>query len=87
MASVATSGVTVRKPTTRPLTSPTSSATASTTSTAGSSLSPWLAAYSLTARPDSVIIPGTERSMPRCMITSVWPTAAMARIRRTAASR
>jgi hypothetical protein len=77
---VATSGVIPSCVIASPLTRPeTMHATATRPSAVGSFDSLPLG-YLVTMIVASVIIPATERSSPRCWMTSVWPIAAIARI-------
>ena len=78
-ASVTISGFSPKTPTKIPLTRPTSTPRPtharipSTNRSSDPELTP-------TSRfPPSEITPGVERSMPACMITSIWPRAAIAR--------
>ena len=62
-----------------PLTSPTNAARASATPIAGHMRSSAPCASPTVTTAASVNVPGTLRSMPPVMITSIWPSAVMAR--------
>ena len=80
MPSVATSGVIPSWVTARPLIVPEATQASTTSPIAAGSLLSAPFGYFVTMIVVSVIIPGTDRSRPRCWITSVWPIAAIARI-------
>ncbi len=73
-------GVTVKNDTAIPFTIPIRMATAATRTNASAMLLPCSYENLLTSSAETVIVPGRDRSIPRCMTTSVWPIAAMARI-------
>ena len=62
-----------------PLIAPTAMATPMAATTAGNNCSSWPPDTASSVVDDSVMMAGTERSMPRPMMTMAWPIAAMAR--------
>ncbi len=78
--SVATSGVIEKYVMAMPLTSPEAMQASRITPIAFQSRSSCPSGIRVTRIDDSVIIPGTERSRPRCWMTSVWPMPAIARM-------
>src|SRR3954470_891758 len=78
--SVATSGVILNHVTATPLISPEATQASRIRAKASGRRSSWPFGTLVTMIVVNVIIPGTERSSPRCWITSVWPMPAIARM-------
>ena len=77
--SVATIGLSPRTATSTPLAIPAARTTTRANSTAPSSRSVWPWAVCVVMTTTTETAPATDRSMPACWMTSVWPRATIAR--------